>query len=88
MRDTPIRFKAILAPVQSSIKISGDGNGARIMFDIPETELVNALELLACRNVVLNVTVEVALRSEVVSSFEDLIGAIEIPDLDMSELSL
>jgi len=84
MSDTPIKFKAILSPIQSSIKISGDGNGARVMFDVPETELINALELLACRNVVLNVTVEVARRSEVVSSFDDLISAIEVPDIDFN----
>ena len=51
-------FLASIAALQSGIQISGDGNGARLKLDIPETELGNALPLLAMRNVLLKVMIE------------------------------
>ena len=50
-------FLARFPPIQSAIKISGDG-GMRVQLDIPESELVNALPLLAWRECVLIVTVK------------------------------
>lgn len=54
-----INFRASLPQIQGAIRVSGNGDGMRVQFDIPEIEMVNALELLACRGVVLNVTVEI-----------------------------
>ena len=51
-------FRAIIAPTPGAIKVSGDGNGARILLDVCETELADALELLGMRNVLLRVTIE------------------------------
>lgn len=51
-----ITFLASFPPIQSAIKVGQDG--MRIQLDIPETEMANAVELLAMRNVVLKVTVE------------------------------
>lgn len=53
-----IVFLASFPPIQSAIKVSGDG-GIRIQLDIPETEVPNAVDLLAMRGKVLKVTVEV-----------------------------
>lgn len=51
-----ITFLASFPAIQSAIKIGDDG--ARIQLDIPESELANALPLIALRGVVLKVTVE------------------------------
>jgi hypothetical protein len=48
-------FLAAFPPIQSAIKIGCDG--MRIQFDVPETEMGNALELLTMRQRVLRVTV-------------------------------
>jgi len=50
-------FLATLPPLLSAIRISGDG-GCRIMFDIPETEMGEAIKLLMWREQVLRITVE------------------------------
>lgn len=52
-----ITFKASLPPIQSSIKVSGDGDGMRIQLDIPESEMPNALNLLMMRQCGLIVTI-------------------------------
>lgn len=52
-----IVFKASFPPIQSAIKVGQDG--MRIQFDIPETEMANAVKLLAMRDRVLKITVEV-----------------------------
>ena len=49
-------FIATLPPFLSAIRISGDG-GCRIMFDIPETEMGEAMKLLLWREQVLRITV-------------------------------
>lgn len=54
-----ITFMASLPPIQSAIKRSGNGDGMRVQFDIPETEMGNAVLLLACPGKRLSVTVEV-----------------------------
>lgn len=53
-----ITFLASMPPIQSAVKVSGDGNGMRIQLDVPEKEMANAVELLALRGVVLRVTIE------------------------------
>lgn len=52
-----ITFLASFPPIQSAIKVGSDG--MRIQFDIPESEVPNAVDLLAIRGKVLRVTVEV-----------------------------
>ena len=52
-------FLASFPPIMSAIKITGNGDGMRIQFDVPESEMGNAVELLAWRQKVLRVTVEV-----------------------------
>ena len=54
----PITFKASFPAIASAIIISGDGNGLRIKLDIPETELMQALSLLAMRQTAFQVTIE------------------------------
>lgn len=51
-----ITFRASFPPIQSAIKVGSDG--MRIQLDIPETEMGNAVELLALRGMVLRVTIE------------------------------
>lgn len=52
-----IRFRATLPQMQSAIKIGGDQ--MRITFDVPASDVQNAIPLAALQNVVLRVTVEV-----------------------------
>lgn len=66
-----ITFLASLPPIQSAVKVSGNGDGMRIQLDIPETEMANAVELLTMRNVVLKVTVEVAGKPKEEEAKED-----------------
>lgn len=73
-----IKFKASFPPIQSAIKIGQDG--MRIQFDIPESEISNAVELLACRNAILNVTVEIETKPPITSS-EFSFGDFEIPEM-------
>ena len=56
MTDTAT-FRATLTPIMSSIRISGDG-GMRVMFDISESEMPEALKLVMWKQRVLVVTVE------------------------------
>ena len=53
--DKPIVFKASFAPMQSAIKVGDDG--MRITLDIPESELSQALLLIALRGKVMQVTI-------------------------------
>jgi len=53
-----VTFLAAFPPIQSAIKITGAGDGMRIQLDVPESEMGNAIELLAWRQRVLKVTVE------------------------------
>jgi len=54
-----VTFLAAFPSIQSAIKITGAGDGMRIQLDIPESRMGNAIELLAWRQRVLKVTVEV-----------------------------
>jgi len=51
-------FRAAFPPIQSAIKVCGDGNGMRVQLDIPESEMAEAVKLLQWRQTVLMVTVE------------------------------
>ena len=51
-------FLAAFPAIQSAIKIYGDRQGMRIQFDIPESEMGEAVKLLMWREQVLRVTVE------------------------------
>ncbi len=50
-------FRATLPTTLSAIRMAGDG-GMRIMLDIAESDLAEAIKLLAWRQMVLSVTVE------------------------------
>jgi len=54
-----VTFLAAFPSIQSAIKITGAGDGMRIQLDVPESQMGNAIELLAWRQRVLKVTVEV-----------------------------
>lgn len=60
--DKPVTFLASFPPIQSAIKIGQDG--MRLQFDVPETEMAEAVKLLAMRDVVLKVTVQPHLDSK------------------------
>jgi hypothetical protein len=49
-------FRATLPPIMSAIRMSGDG-GMRVMFDVPESDMPEALKLLMWKQRVLQVTV-------------------------------
>ena len=54
--DEPATFRASFPPVLSAIRMAGDG-GMRIMLDVPETDMPEALKLLMWKGSVLRVTV-------------------------------
>jgi hypothetical protein len=56
MSDELVTFLASFPPIQSAIKVGQDG--ARVQFDIPETEMPSIVRLMLMRGVVLRVTVE------------------------------
>ena len=51
-------FRASIPPIMSGIKTGGDG--MRVQFDIPESDMVEAVKLLTMRGKVLRVTVTVS----------------------------
>lgn len=51
-------FLASFPPIQSAIKVYGHRNGMRVQIDVPESEMGEAVKLLAWREKVLSVTVE------------------------------
>lgn len=53
---TTAQFTATIPPIMSGIKTGGDG--LRVQFDIPETEMGEAAKLLTMRGKVLKITVE------------------------------
>lgn len=57
MDNAPICFIASFPNIQSAIRVSGDG-GARILLDIPESELPAIARLLLMRGKAINVTIE------------------------------
>ena len=52
-----ITFKATISPLVSAIKITGDDSGMRILLDVSESELANALGVLTMRSSVLEITI-------------------------------
>lgn len=56
-----IKFVASLPPVQSAIKVSGNGDGARITLEIPESELAEAIKLMLFRGKTFDVVIRDAL---------------------------
>lgn len=56
MVEAPVTFLASFPPIQSAIKVGQDG--ARVQFDIPETEMPSIVRLMLMRGKVLRVTVE------------------------------
>lgn len=50
-------FLAAFPCIQSAIKVYGDKQGMRIQFDIPESEMGEALKMLLWRERVLRITV-------------------------------
>ena len=55
-------FLCSIPPIMSGIKTGGDG--MRVQFDIPESEMGEAVKLLAMRGERLKVTVEVVRQSQ------------------------
>jgi hypothetical protein len=53
-----VEFIATFPPILSAIKIDGSG-GMRLQFDVPESEMGNAIRLLMWRDKCLKITVEV-----------------------------
>ena len=64
----PITFRASFPPIQSAFKRHGGGDGFRVQFDIPESDMENAAALMALTGVVLRVTVELANEEEVATA--------------------
>jgi hypothetical protein len=54
-----IKFDASLPPIQSAISVSGQGDGARIKLDIPQSELEAILKLQLLSGLCFKVTIEV-----------------------------
>ena len=52
------QFKPSFPPIQSAIKIYGNGDGMRIQLDIPKSEMAEAVKLLAMTEKILTVTIE------------------------------
>lgn len=51
-------FTASLPPIQSAISVSGQGDGARIKLDIPQSELAAIINLQLLSGKVFKVTIE------------------------------
>lgn len=57
MAERSATFKATFPDIQTAIRITGAGAGMKIILEIPETELANALGILTMRESVLEVTI-------------------------------
>jgi len=51
-------FTASLPPIQSAISVSGQGDGARIKLDIPQSELAAIINLQLLAGQTFKVTIE------------------------------
>ncbi len=51
-------FTASLPPIQSAISVSGQGDGARVKLDIPQSELPAIINLQLLSGKVFKVTIE------------------------------
>jgi hypothetical protein len=54
----PVSFLASFPPIQSAIKITGNGDGMRIQLDIPESEMGEAAKLILYRQCIVRVTIQ------------------------------
>ena len=54
--DNGATFRATFPPILSAIRMAGDG-GMRLMLDVPESDMPEALKVLMWREQVLKVTV-------------------------------
>lgn len=50
-------FLASFPAIQSAIKISGNGDGMRIQIDVPESEMAEAVKVLAWRECAIKITI-------------------------------
>jgi len=57
MSEPRLSFRAIVAPISTSLKFGGDAG--RVTFEVPQSDVESAVGLIALQNVVLRVTVEV-----------------------------
>ncbi len=53
-----IEFIASLPPIMSAITVSGNGDGARVKLDIPQSEMAAIVQLQLMQGRALKVTVE------------------------------
>jgi hypothetical protein len=67
-------FLASFPPIMSAIKVDGAGGGMRIQFDVPESEMGEAVKLLMWREVGLKVTIEPVAGQFVHSDKSGIIG--------------
>ncbi len=58
VQENSFSFNASLPPIQSAISISGQGDGARVKLDIPQTELPAILRLQLLSGTTFRVTIE------------------------------
>ena len=58
MNDDQVTFRAYLPPIQSAIKIHGT-DGLRIILEVSDSDVAEALKLVMWRERVLRVTIEV-----------------------------
>ena len=58
--DDSATFKAAFPVIQSAIKVRGDCGGMRIQLDIPESEMAEAVKILAWRMKTLLITIKPA----------------------------
>ena len=63
-------FRATLPPIMSAMRVSGDG-GMRVMFDIAESDMPEALKLIMWKQQVLVVTVGPEEQQEWVEEQQD-----------------
>jgi len=68
-------FLASFPAIQSAIKRSGDNSGMRIQLDIPESEMAQAVKILAWGQTRLRVTIEPETESVTECNYETEKGA-------------
>lgn len=56
LKCSQVTFLASLPPILSALKIGGDG-GARIQFDVSDTDLAEVLRILIWRDEILRITI-------------------------------
>lgn len=59
-----IRFCAALPPIQSAVTVSGNGDGLRIKLDVPGSDMLQALRMLALSGQAFVVTITPVVEAE------------------------